>query len=348
MSAMSDDSPSRMIRVPNPLVDDVRELSRLHRQGRTKAVREGIQKLITAIDSDTVIDVDSVLETISKLTERLDRLEAQPSDSRSGIDIDSVTQAIPTASERLGKVENDLAAIALTIQDLSTRVSEVEGVGDIGYAVNSISKLETLFDSRSDIEMTTDLEDIGSDIAPVTEARESNDIATDSASTSESELPFDSRSDIEMTTDLEAIGSDIAPVTEAREPNNIATDSASTSELESPFDSRSDIEMTTDLEAIGSDIAPVTEARELNDITTDSVAIADGISPPQDLEREVLSQTALGKHLTNCSEKIVARQRKKGKESFALWSRDRDPDGKAWTWEGDGGRGEPYRYIRLE
>jgi hypothetical protein len=54
ISAMSDDPPSRMIRVPTPLVDAVRELSRLHRQGRTKAVLEGIQKLITAIDSDTL------------------------------------------------------------------------------------------------------------------------------------------------------------------------------------------------------------------------------------------------------------------------------------------------------
>ena len=35
-----------------------------------------------------------------------------------------------------------MAAIALTIQDLSTRVSEVEGMGDIGYAVTPISELE--------------------------------------------------------------------------------------------------------------------------------------------------------------------------------------------------------------
>jgi hypothetical protein len=55
------------------------------------------------------------------------------------------------------EIASDMAAIALTIQDLSTRVSEVEGLGDIGYAVTPISELETLFDSHSDIEMTHDL-----------------------------------------------------------------------------------------------------------------------------------------------------------------------------------------------
>ena len=164
---MSNDPRSRMIRVPTPLVDAVRELSRLHRQGRTKTVLEGIQKLITAIDNDTVIDIDSVSNTISNLTQRLDRLEARPTDIKLDIDIDSATQMISGVSERLEKVESDLTAIALTIQDLSTRVSSLEGVGDIGYAVTPLSELEALFDSRSDIEMTAESEDIDSDIASI-------------------------------------------------------------------------------------------------------------------------------------------------------------------------------------
>jgi hypothetical protein len=57
---------------------------------------------------------------------------------------------ISGVSQRLEKVERDLAAIALTIQDLTTRVSEVEGVGDIDYAVTPISELEAVFDSRSE------------------------------------------------------------------------------------------------------------------------------------------------------------------------------------------------------
>jgi hypothetical protein len=33
------------------------------------------------------------------------------------------------------------------------------------------------------------------------------------------------------------------------------------------------------------------------------------------------------------------------KENFAAWSRERDPEGKAWTWEGGSGRGKPLRFI---
>ena len=186
---MSNYPPSRMIRVPTPLVYSVRELSRLHRQGCTKAVLEGIQKLITAIDSNTVIDIDSTSETISKLTERLDRLEIQPTESRPDIDIDSATQMISRVSERLEKVESDLAVIALTIQDLSTRVSSLEGVGDIGYAVTPLSELEALFDSRSDIEMTAELEDIDSNIASIAKPLEPLDISTDSVEIAELTTP---------------------------------------------------------------------------------------------------------------------------------------------------------------
>jgi hypothetical protein len=243
-----------MIRVPTPLVDAVRELSRLHQQGRTQAVLEGIQKLITAIDSDTLIDIDSLSETISKLTERLDRLEIQPIDSKPDVDIDSVNQMISGVSGRLEKVESDMAAIALTIQDLSTRVSEVEGVGDIGYAVTPISELETLFDSHSDIEMTTDLEDIGSDVASIAEP------------------------------------------------------------LEPP------------------------------EISIDSTEIAERTTPPH---LKPLSQLGLAKRL-NCSDKAVEKQRKLGKENFAAWSREQDPDGVAWTWQGTGGRGHPLRFTPLE
>ena len=256
ISAMSDDLPSRMIRVPTPLVDAVRKLSRLHRQGRTKAVLEGIQKVITAIDSTTVIDIDSVSESISKLTERLDRLEIQPIDSNPDIDIDSVIQMISGVSERLEKVESDLAAIALTIQDLSTRVSSLEGVGDIGYAVTPLSELEALFDSRSNIEMTAESEDIDSDIASIAK----------------------------------------------------------------PVDPP--------------------------DISADSVKIAELTTPPTPPHLKPLSQLALAKHLS-CRDKVVEKQRKLGKENFAAWSRERDPDGVAWTWEGTGGRGHPLRFTPL-
>jgi archaellum component FlaC len=152
---MPDEPPSQMIRVPTPLVDAVRELSRLHRQGRTKAVLERIEKLVAAIDSETDIDIDSVSQLISKLTERLERLE----------------------SDRLEKLESDVSAIALTIQDLSTRVSGLEGAGDIGYAVTPISELEAPTDISPDINETakpSDQSDITTDSEAIAEAEPPN------------------------------------------------------------------------------------------------------------------------------------------------------------------------------
>ncbi|HEY9830619.1 MAG TPA: hypothetical protein V6D26_08570 [Stenomitos sp.] len=61
-----------------------------------------------------------------------------------------------------------------------------------------------------------------------------------------------------------------------------------------------------------------------------------------------LTQSALAQRL-GCSDKAIEKHRKQGsKEEFAAWSRDRDPDGKAWTWEGSGGRGNPLRFVPLD
>lgn len=58
-----------------------------------------------------------------------------------------------------------------------------------------------------------------------------------------------------------------------------------------------------------------------------------------------LTQSALAKRL-GCSDKAIQKHREQdSKEKFAAWSRDRDPDGLAWTWEGSGGRGQPLRFI---
>ena len=250
----TDEPVSQMIRIPTPLVDAVRELARLHRQGRTKTILEGVQKLVAAIDSEADVDIDSVSETISRLTSRLEQLESDHVDSRHDIDIDSVTQSI---SERLEKLESDANAITLTIQDLSTRVSDLEGVGDIGYAVTPLSKLELLDD---------------------------------------------------ITTDVEQIA-------------------------ESPVD------IVTDSNAIA-------ETANQGDITTYVEQIAELTSSPQ--PPVPLTQSALAKRL-GCSDKAIEKHRKQGsKENFGSWSRERDPDSKAWTWEGGGGRGQPLRFFIVD
>lgn len=61
-----------------------------------------------------------------------------------------------------------------------------------------------------------------------------------------------------------------------------------------------------------------------------------------------LTQSALAKRL-GCSDKAIQKHREKGsKEKFATWSRDRDPDGIAWAWEGGGRRGHPLQFVPLD
>jgi hypothetical protein len=65
------------------------------------------------------------------------------------------------------------------------------------------------------------------------------------------------------------------------------------------------------------------------------------------LQPVTLTQMALAKRL-GCSDKAIEKHRKQGdKESFTQWTRDRDPDNIAWTWEGAGGRGQPLRFLPL-
>ncbi len=73
-----------------------------------------------------------------------------------------------------------------------------------------------------------------------------------------------------------------------------------------------------------------------------TVPTSAGLQPPTPL-----TQMALAKRL-GCSDKAIEKHRKQGsKENFAEWSRDRDPDGVSWTWEGRGGRGQSLRFVPL-
>ena len=238
---MPDDPKSLMIRVPAPLIDGVRELVRLHQQGRTKAVLEGVTKLIATLDNGTDIEIESMSEAISRLTERLDKMESEQDSEGTAVDIAEMTLAISHFTERLERVESDVNSIALTLQDLNVRLADLEGVGDIGYAVSSISALEYLDDSEAIAEESV---------------TESEDINTDSNSIPELPIP-------------------------------------------------------------------------------QQVAVP-------------LTQSALAKRL-GCSDKAIEKQRKQGdQENFAEWSRQRDPDGLAWSWEGSGGRGQQLKFVPVD
>lgn len=228
-----------MVRVPTPLIEGVRELSRLHRSGRTRAVLEGIKKLVSAIDSEATVDIDSVAVTISMLTQRLDKLEKQRPHVSSNGDIASI-------SERLEKVETDIRSIQSTMSDLTARVSGVEEVGYIGNTVTPTMELTS------------------SDIEAAAQPPELTDTSTD----------------IETNN------------------NSDRTGLASGSESET------------------------------------------GTQQPE----TPLTQSALAKRL-GVSNHVVQKQKQYGRENFAAWSKQRDPDGIAWSWQGKLWKGKPMRFV---
>lgn len=59
---------SQMIRVPTVLIDAVKELSRLHRQGHTRSIIAGLQQLIAAVDS-TDVNIDSNVDISNSTTD---------------------------------------------------------------------------------------------------------------------------------------------------------------------------------------------------------------------------------------------------------------------------------------
>ncbi|QLE46651.1 hypothetical protein FD723_41475 (plasmid) [Nostoc sp. C052] len=63
-------APSEMIRVPTALIPAVKELSKLHREGHTIALLQGLEELLSEFDSN--IDINNS----GKLEEKLDNLES--------------------------------------------------------------------------------------------------------------------------------------------------------------------------------------------------------------------------------------------------------------------------------
>ena len=73
--------PSEMIRVPTALIPVVKELSKLHREGHTIALLQGLEELISKFDSNIDIDVTpsskSVLQLEKKLETKLEAISGQ-------------------------------------------------------------------------------------------------------------------------------------------------------------------------------------------------------------------------------------------------------------------------------
>ena len=64
--------PSEMIRVPNVLIPVVRQLAKIHRDGHTTALLQGLQELIAQFDSSVKLETTSELQQVE---EKLGELE---------------------------------------------------------------------------------------------------------------------------------------------------------------------------------------------------------------------------------------------------------------------------------
>ncbi|MBD2033909.1 hypothetical protein H6F76_02425 [Leptolyngbya sp. FACHB-321] len=119
---MPDQPASKMIRVSTPLIESVQKLCELHRQGYTAAILQGLEQLISSIDSGCAIshtlpaDSTVLAGVISDLIQRVERLEQ----GASGLDSSSI-------AERLEKVEH---VIARVISDLSAQREEADSSSD--------------------------------------------------------------------------------------------------------------------------------------------------------------------------------------------------------------------------
>ena len=104
--------PSQMLRVPSPLIEAVQKLSRLHRLGHTNVLLQGLQELISSIDSSSDIDFGASDEAIKQLTLRLERLESLDK-SDSDIDSSSILKSVTSLEQKL--------------EALTTRIAQMEG-----------------------------------------------------------------------------------------------------------------------------------------------------------------------------------------------------------------------------
>ncbi|YAF99543.1 MAG: hypothetical protein AB3A66_29970 (plasmid) [Nodularia sp. CChRGM 3473] len=93
--------PSQMIRVPAALIGAVRQLSKLHRQGHTTALLQGLEELISQFDSDIDINVAPNSKSVSQLEQRLEKLESHLAGQSE--DVKTKLEAIAQHLEKLAR-----------------------------------------------------------------------------------------------------------------------------------------------------------------------------------------------------------------------------------------------------
>ncbi len=128
----NEEKPSQMVRVPTPLIDAVRSLSRLHRQGRSTEVLSGLDNLIKTLEfgSGSGSGSNEAYQTISEiwdtrfesLCDRLDNLESQLSGSENSDKVPS-TEGLQDFEKKIDSINNRLTQFAEAIMLLQSNIN---------------------------------------------------------------------------------------------------------------------------------------------------------------------------------------------------------------------------------
>ena len=118
-SSPSHKPPSQMIRVPTPLIGAVRELSRLHRQGRTTEVLKGLEELIFTLESSSSSRYyDNFSKSLSEIMERLNKLESNSGDEYSSNEVYD--------AERIDDLEEKIEGIVSRMEQFAEAIIQIQ------------------------------------------------------------------------------------------------------------------------------------------------------------------------------------------------------------------------------
>lgn len=100
-----------MIRVPTVLVPVVRQLAKIHRDGHTIALLQGLEELIAQFDSSMVVEATTELQHVEA---KLEQIETQLSQQNEGVErkLEAIAlRALPKAiAKHLEKLERAVAS----------------------------------------------------------------------------------------------------------------------------------------------------------------------------------------------------------------------------------------------
>ncbi len=324
--------PSQMIRVPSPLINAVKELSKLHRSGYTSAVITGLQQLIASIDStaDSVArvtagksDAELIAELIAGLDERIatqvaahvaqleQRLSTQLGDLKPGHD-SLLSQKVELTS--------GIAEMSLKLSDAWAEVSELR------------SRLAEAEEDckRFTVENQHLLADKARTDAAISEQREDQDTKAEQWYSSAKEL----EQQIERLQQRQSPLSS-PPVAQNELLNNTPESQADQSE---PLVAEVDIQESSplvclplaDSEPVDNIAIAVNPLENIPASATPSNETVEGRAPSLG-SLAPLTATKLAKRL-DVAQSNVTRNRDKEGEHFKGWSAKRDPDAIAWEY----------------